>query len=310
MTVISTASTDDVRFIAHHESPGGKAVSRAYRCPAGVITIGHGFTMGSKVFAAWWRAKHGRALQMGDTISQADADMLLKRLIDEEYGAAVAAKARPARQHQFGAASSMSFNCGPGALGWKWAAALARGDIAESARLLRTTAVTANGRRLAGLVRRRDEEATLLETGRYTVNGPAALPSAVSQTADEVREYQQQLISLGYDVGPAGADGISGKLTTAAVLKFQTDQQLVADGLVGPATRATLIRALDAKRGNQAVSGGAAAGGAGGAAVSDPSTIDVASSALFWGLAAVLVVGAVILFLKYRGVLTGRRVPT
>lgn len=308
MTVISTASIDDVRFIAHHESPGGKAVSKAYRCPAGVITIGHGFTMGSKIFAAWWRAKHGRALQMGDTISQADADMLLKRLIDEEYGAAVAAKARPARQHQFGAASSMSFNCGTGALGWKWAGALARGDIAESARLLRTTAVTANGRRLAGLVRRRDEEATLLEAGRYTVNGPAALPSAVSQTADEVREYQQQLAALGYEVG--AIDGISGPKTKAAVLKFQADQQLVTDGIVGPATRATLIRALDAKRGNQAASGGAAAGGAGGAAVSDPSTIDVASSALFWGFAAVLVVGAAILFLKYRGVLTGRRVPT
>jgi lysozyme len=309
MTVIvSRASPDDVRFIAHHESPGGRAVTKAYRCPAGVVTIGHGFTMGSRVFAAFWRGRHGRALAMGDTISQADADLLLRRLIDEEYGAAVAEKARPTRQHHFGAASSMSFNCGPGALAWRWAKALAQGDVAEAARLLRTTAVTANGRRLAGLIRRRDEEARLMESGRYTVNGPARQPSAVSQTGEEIREYQRQLATLGYDIGPA--DGKAGPKTLAAVRAFQEASGLVVDGIVGPATRATLIRALDARRGGQAAGGGAAGGAGAGGVASDPSTWDGLASAVTWGAAALAVIGLVVVIVKYRGVLTGRRVPT
>ena len=125
MPVINNASDNDTAFIAGHESPGGKAITRAYRCPAGVLTIGHGFTMRSRVFADYWRESRGRALQTGDTITQAEADRILKRLIDEEYGAAVATKVKPRLQHHFGGASSVSFNCGPGALDWRWARALA-----------------------------------------------------------------------------------------------------------------------------------------------------------------------------------------
>lgn len=309
--VIATASPAGVRFIAGHESPGGKAVTRAYRCPAGVITIGHGFTMGSKVFAAYWRASRGRALQMGDTMTQAEADMILERLINEEYGKAVATKVRPAKQHHFDGASSTAFNCGPGALGWKWALALADGKVSEAARLLRTTAVTANGRRLAGLVRRRDEEANLLEHGRYTLVGPAKQPTAVSQTVEEIREYQQQLIALGYDVGAAGADGVAGAATIAAVRAFQQAHDLVVDGVVGTATRATLIRALDAKRGGQAAGGAGTGGGiiGGGAEIAN-QPVDAAMSALTWGVGLAVAVGVIILVIKYRGVITGRRVPT
>lgn len=308
---ISTASPAGVRFIAGHESPGGRAVTRAYRCPAGVITIGHGFTMGSKIFAAYWRSKHGRALQMGDTITQAEADTILERLINEEYGKAVAAKVRPAKQHHFDGASSTAFNCGPGALAWKWAQALANGKVSDSAKLLRTTAVTANGRRLAGLVRRRDEEANLIEHGRYTARGPAGQPTAVSQTDAEVREYQQQLLALGYDIGAASADGVAGAKTIAAVRAFQKDHGLVIDGIVGPATRATLIRALDTKRGSQAAGGAGAGGGmVGGGAEIASQPADALMSALMWGVGIAVAVGVIILITKYRGVITGRRVPT
>ncbi|WP_143150142.1 peptidoglycan-binding domain-containing protein, partial [Rhizobium pusense] len=41
-----------------------------------------------------------------------------------------------------------------------------------------------------------------------------------------VREVQQRLISLGYDVGPTGADGIPGRSTTKAVARFQEDKKL------------------------------------------------------------------------------------
>lgn len=309
MPVVSTASAADVAFIAAHESPAGRAVTRAYRCPAGVITIGHGFTMSSRAFAAYWRAKYGRALQMGDTITQDESDKILRRLIDEEYGAAVASQINPRAQHHFGGAASMTFNCGIGALSWRWAAALAAGNVAEAARLLRTTAVTANGRRLAGLVRRRDEEARLIEIGQYTVVGPAKQPTAVSQTKAEIREYQQQLAALGYDVGEV--DGIVGSKTRSAVRAFQVEHKLTVDGMVGAATRATLIRALDAKRGKQAAGGAGGAGAAaGGGAEIATQPVDALASAALWGIGALVVVGIIIAVVKYRGVITGRRVPT
>lgn len=298
-------SAPGTAFIAAHEG----FVSKAYRCPAGVITIGFGFTMGSKVFASYWKTKHGRALRMGDTIARSEADKLLKLMVDTEYGAAVNSKIGPKKQHHYDGASSMTFNCGHGALNWKWAAALKAGNVAEAARLLRTTAVTANGRKLAGLVRRRAEEAMLLETGFYSgVNSRPTPEPSVSNTGDSVREYQQMLVDLGYDLT---ADGVSGQKTKAALRKFQTEHDLVIDGKVGPATRAALIRALDAKRGNQATGGAAAAGGAGGAITApDPASLDAIWNAALWGLGAIVVVGAIFLFIRYRGRVSGQRVPT
>lgn len=57
-----------------------------------------------------------------------------------------------------------------------------------------------------------------------------------------VREVQQRLISLGYDVGPTGADGIPGRSTTKAVARFQEDKKLsiLYPGTIGPKTLAAL----------------------------------------------------------------------
>jgi len=59
-------------------------------------------------------------------------------------------------------------------------------------------------------------------------------------------ELQEALITLGYDLGPAGADGKVGKKTTEAVKAFQSQRGLVSDGLVGPQTRTALLQALEA----------------------------------------------------------------
>ncbi len=56
----------------------------------------------------------------------------------------------------------------------------------------------------------------------------------------DVARVQQALIALGYDLGPDGADGIYGSLTEAAVKRFQTDQAITVDGVVGPETREQL----------------------------------------------------------------------
>jgi len=282
--VVTTVSREGVAFNARHE---GK-VLRAYRCPAGVITIGFGFTMASRIFAQWWQAKHGRALRLGDTMSEADALMLLEKLMNEEYGRYVAQNIAPRAQHHFDASTSTTFNCGPAATQWRWAQALARGDVAEAARLLRSTATTAGGKQLAGLVRRRADEAHLLETGSYgqSTSAPALTPAA--QVRDRLR-------ALGFD----------GQNDIAAVKAFQQAKGLTVDGLVGPATRAALVRAEEAKRQGQSTAGGAVGGGAvGGGAdlVNDPTpTLDTAISVGGGVVVVALFVFAAFMIWRFRG---------
>lgn len=170
-------------FVARHEG----FVAGAYRDPVGVLTIGYGFTMGSRLFAESWRKAHGRGLAPGDRISRAEADRLLRRLIDEEYGREVTKALGTLPQHRHDAACSVAYNLGPRALHWRWATALKAGDVKGAAGILGANYNTAGGRKLAGLVRRRQEEARLLLTGDYGdgkgsgVASPAA-PGGVPQT--------------------------------------------------------------------------------------------------------------------------------
>lgn len=310
MAIIEDPSTQGIEFIRLKESPGGRTVTKAYRCPANVITIGDGFTMGSKIFAAYWREKHGRGLRMGDTITQAEADEILWNVAKHEFGAAVARAIKPRKQHHYDASTSMCFNCGPGAVKWRWAKALAEGEIERAAELLRVTAVTANGRKLRGLVRRRQEEARLIESGIYHA-GPTPVADRM-----ETREYQEMLKALGYDVGPI--DGIAGRKTNAAVRAFQADRDLLVDGVVGPATRATLVRALDEKDSAKATAGGGAVGGAGGGGseviATDAAEIALTADALIAAGVGALVIGGLIFagywLYRNRGRFTGVRVPT
>ncbi len=60
-----------------------------------------------------------------------------------------------------------------------------------------------------------------------------------------VRQLQEMLVVRGYDVGSAGIDGDFGKATQAAVTRFQLDNGLAMDGIVGPATWAMLGKAQE-----------------------------------------------------------------
>lgn len=62
---------------------------------------------------------------------------------------------------------------------------------------------------------------------------------------DDVAELQKYLIQLGYDCGKWGADGDFGDGTEMALIKFQKDYGLVADGVYGPKSHAALMKALD-----------------------------------------------------------------
>lgn len=299
MTTISTASDQDVAFIGDKEG----FVSRTYRDSGGVLTIGFGFTMGSKVFASYWLQTRGHALRMGDTMTRAEGNKLLKALLNEEYGAAVARKVKPTVQHIFGGATSAAFNMGIGGLDWKWGKALAQGLIKEAAALLRVTAITAGGRRLSGLVKRRAAEAHLIETGEYLIS-PTSTPASQSLDVEAVREYQQQLKTLGYYTGDV--DGSRGPLTKGAVENFQRANGLKVDGVVGPATRATLIRALEDKLRNASSSGGGLAIGTGSTALpieTSPLSIVLLATAAF------IIIALGFWLWSNRGRFTGVRTP-
>ncbi|WP_428700377.1 lysozyme [Stappia sp.] len=197
-------------FIARHEG----FVARAYRDPVGVLTIGYGFTMASRVFSAFWRDRHGRALAPGDRLERGEADALLRRLVDGEYGAAVTRELGELPQHRHDAACSVVFNLGPRALGWRWARALKAGDMRGAAEILGANYNTAGGRRLAGLVRRRREEAALLLSGDYGDGGDepdtfVPAPETVSRPARARRGLLAALVSALGLAGAAQGEGIS-----------------------------------------------------------------------------------------------------
>lgn len=292
-----------IPFTGQHE---GK-VLRAYRCPAGVITIGFGFTWGSKIFREWWLTNKGAKLKLGDTIAEADAFFLLKALIDAEYAVPVMKRAPNATPHAKAAASDMLFNCGLGAAKWTWFAALVRGDIKDAARRLKVTATTAKGRRLPGLVRRRAEASTIMEFNRWPewVKAPrTSAPKGIKAVmpswrlgADDYAQAVEWLIQLGYLAGSSRSDK---DLIASATRRFQeAHPQLDNDGVLGRATLDQLQRVVDLKAKSAKGAAGTGAGAATGVA-------DQAAAAtgygdwILYGSIAVLVVGGVWLAWRYR----------
>ena len=61
----------------------------------------------------------------------------------------------------------------------------------------------------------------------------------------DVKTLQQNLITLGYDLGAYGADGDFGSATRAAVISFQENNGLDADGIAGAQTLAKIASLLE-----------------------------------------------------------------
>jgi murein L,D-transpeptidase YcbB/YkuD len=74
---------------------------------------------------------------------------------------------------------------------------------------------------------------------------PVQIPTTTLKLGDhgpQVRALQRALASLGYSTG--GIDGHYGAATMRALASFQRAKGLTADGILGPATRAALTRAV------------------------------------------------------------------
>jgi zinc D-Ala-D-Ala carboxypeptidase len=78
--------------------------------------------------------------------------------------------------------------------------------------------------------------------------GPVSWPlvSQGDMVKYRVLDVQYFLLKRGYSVGPTGADGIFGPVTAAAVRRFQADNHLQVDGVVGPQTWPRLIITVQA----------------------------------------------------------------
>lgn len=241
-------SEEGKQFIASHEG----FVSRYYLDPVNIPTIGMGFTWRSSSFKQWWKKNKKKPFSRGATITRDEATEVLGILINDEYGAAVNRFLgnRKISQSTFDAMCSVVYNCGAGALNWKWAADIKNGDLHSAAQNLKNTAVTGkspSGKRirLEGLVRRRKEEAELILKGNYIYKPAPQKTTSLSfgSRGEDVRQLILQLSKLGYYDGVQ--DDVYGRETQRAVLEFQKDNGLLADGVVGEKTRQALKSRLD-----------------------------------------------------------------
>jgi len=74
--------------------------------------------------------------------------------------------------------------------------------------------------------------------GQAATGRVVRVPSlSVGDRGVEVRQLQEKLAAIGFDIIP---DGVFGPVTQAAVIDFQAENGLVPDGIVGPQTKVQL----------------------------------------------------------------------
>lgn len=199
----------------------------AYKCSAGVWTIGYGHTSG--VYA-------------GMRITQAQAEAFFqadcRKIGSYVNNPAYVPQTEQLNQNQFDALVSFVFNLGP-----KWLKSLC-----DNGRTLAQIAAAmpqyrrASGQVLPGLVQRRAAEVALFNTPVTTA--PANQPAVkVAEVNQESEEYNMRTIRKGSKgnmvkvwqiIVGATPDGNFGGGTESKTKSWQSNHGLSADGVVGP----------------------------------------------------------------------------
>lgn len=195
----------------------------AYKCPAGVWTIGYGHTAGVKE---------------GQTITQAQADAFLisdcQKFADYVDNPAYVPITASLNDNQRDALISFAYNCGAGNL-----KTLCKGRTAvqiSSAILLYNKA---GGTVLPGLTKRRRAEQKLFNTPvSGTSNaGTVSKEEGEDYTMDTIRRGSSgKIVKVWQVIVGVTPDGIFGSATESATKAFQKEFNLAADGIVGNKT--------------------------------------------------------------------------
>jgi lysozyme len=278
-------------------------VLKAYKCPAGIWTIGVGLTAASGVVKP----------TKGMVITREESRRLFALALERNYEPAVERAMPGAKPYEFDAGVGFHFNTGAiGKASWVdlWRAKASIEQI--RARFMQW--VKGGGRVIQGLVSRREREFTLLITGVYPHGiNPKAKPSAkaklpplmpavlsLGSRGDDVKALQTDLAKLGFYKGEI--DGVFGPGTESAVRAVQNaHSNLTVDGKAGPATKAQITRMLDvrSKATKTSAGGTVTAGGTAGA----DQVPEVAATGLPWGwmaAGAAVVTVVVLAYLAWR----------
>lgn len=155
-TKLSQAGLDLIKsFEGYHRAlPDGRCI--AYRCPAGVWTLGWGATVGIKPGMIWTRDEAEAALRR----ELAGFEAGVARLVTVDLN-----------QNEFDALASFAYNCGLGALAKSTILRKLNANDRVGAAAAFKQWIRGGGRVLPGLVRRRNAEAALFLT-------PVAPPEA------------------------------------------------------------------------------------------------------------------------------------
>lgn len=188
-TKISAAGLDLIKsFEGYHRAlPDGSCV--AYKCPAGVWTLGWGCTVGIKAGMVWTKAQAEAALRR----EMATFEEAVSRLVTV-----------PMSQNEYDALVSFAYNCGTGALERSTILRKLNAGDREGASAGFKLWTKGGGRVLPGLVRRRDAEAALFLTPVDDDDEPAQ-PS-MPQCVEPVREPPKPATVA--TVGAAGGTAI------------------------------------------------------------------------------------------------------
>lgn len=87
---------------------------------------------------------------------------------------------------------------------------------------------------------------------------PTPIPTGIKRgdKGDDVKKIQNQLITLGYDLSPYGADGDFGAKTENAVKAFQKDNKLSETGIVDDTTKKLLDERTTTVKSDYEITGG------------------------------------------------------
>jgi len=246
--------------------------TKAYLCPANVLTIGYGHTAG---------------VRQGQEITETEAEEFLIEDLSSAEKSVERLITSDLNDNQFAALVSFTFNLGAGNLKTSTLRRKLNGGDYDAVPSELARWVKAGGKTLAGLIRRRAAEGELfmLNDGGESPGASELMPQCVDSVDGRVREdiarsyltdtvdlahgsvddtgderyirlsqnvpdgyvtsLQKDLRSLGYADEVGEVDGAFGNSTESAVQAFQEDASIEVQGIVEVTTRASLTEWLE-----------------------------------------------------------------